>query len=682
LKTYLLIPLLEVIFGLALIVVLMIRGQRHAARKPFLFFLVFLTLWGFFTFMTRFTAGTGAALMWEKLVFASLMVAAMLFYWSTVLITGTWPKRNFLYGMLSVYILVLALMPTGLVVSDIKGVWYGEAPVIGPLFFLYLVSAYTPIVYSAVLLKRHSRQTRNVDERVRDHYFIMGIIAIFIGATTDYLSVLGINIYPLGIIGNILFGILATAAMLKHSLPEMRVLLRNGVTLLLTSLLIFAIFGSLIYLMNYAFLDFMTPTGITLTVMIAFFAALIVPPVFSRLKNTVDRWFFRKRYGHIQTLKNFNREIGADLGLEQLSVALVTAVAHGMGSPGVYLLLPSPVNGNFTAFTYCGQKNRGRLYFAASSPLIVMMRQQDKIIDNTELDVIPSLASLAASERQVLENNRIELLVPLKNNARLAGILLLSGKTSCEPYSNEERRLLHMVSVDIAASIDNANLYESIRQNHSELEKAMDGVIHAVSLVVESRDPYTAGHQRRVAELGRSIANEMGLSEWQVMGVYVAGLLHDVGKVAVPSEILNKSGKINHYEYSIIKSHSQVGYEILQKINFPWPVTTAILQHHERLNGSGYPAGISGEEIILEARILGVADVVEAMSSHRPYRPALGLSRALKEIASKRGILYDPQVVDACLSLLAKDETAFDQIMAVATASQKHILATAMKGSR
>jgi putative nucleotidyltransferase with HDIG domain len=670
-----------VICGLALIIVVMIRGRRHAAQKPFLLFLVFLTLSGFFTLMTRFTTGTGAVLMWEKLVFVAIMIASILFYWATVFITGTRPKRNFLYGMISVYILVLALMPTSLVVNDIRGVWYGQAPVIGPLFFFYLVSAYIPIVYSAVLLKRHSRQTRSIDERVRDRYLIMGIIAIFLGATTDYLSALGISVYPLGIIGNILFGILATAAMLKHSLPEIRVLLRNGVTLLLTSLMIFGFFGSFVYLMYYLFLDFMTPSGITLMAMIVFLAALVFRPVFSRLKNTVDRCFFRKRYDYIQTLKSFNREFRADLDLEQLSGALVTAAANGMESSGVYLLLPSPTNSNYTTFVYSGQKSRGRLYFAQKSPLVITMMQQDRIIDNADLDFMPSLASFTAGERQVLEDNRIELLVPLKHNEHLAGILLVSGKTSREPYSNEERWLLHKVSVDVAASIDNANLYESIRRNHSELEKAMNGIIHAMSLVVESRDPYTAGHQRRVAELARSIANEMGLSEWQVMGVYVTGLLHDVGKVAVPSEILSKPGKINQHEYNIIKSHCQVGYEILQKIDFPWPVTTAILQHHERLNGSGYPAGISGGEIILEARILGVADVVEAMSSHRPYRPALGLSRALKEITSKRGILYDSQVVDACLSLLAKDETAFDQIMAIATAGQQHILAAATKDS-
>jgi putative nucleotidyltransferase with HDIG domain len=254
----------------------------------------------------------------------------------------------------------------------------------------------------------------------------------------------------------------------------------------------------------------------------------------------------------------------------------------------------------------------------------------------------------------------------MKNNGRLTGLLLLASKATHQPYSNEERRLLKSVSSGVAASVENANIYENIKQEHSNLEKAMDGVIHAMSLVIESRDPYTAGHQRRVAGLARAIAQEMGLSAWQVMGLHIAGLLHDVGKVAVPSEILNKPGKISQYEFSIIKNHSQVGYEILQKIDFPWPVTTSILQHHERLNGSGYPAGLSGEEIILEARILGVADVVEAMSSHRPYRPALGLGSALAEITKNRGVLYDPRVVDACLKLLENHESVFEEIMTIA----------------
>jgi HD-GYP domain-containing protein (c-di-GMP phosphodiesterase class II) len=156
----------------------------------------------------------------------------------------------------------------------------------------------------------------------------------------------------------------------------------------------------------------------------------------------------------------------------------------------------------------------------------------------------------------------------------------------------------------------------------------------------------------------------MGLSEWQQTGVYITGLLHDVGKVAVPSEILSKPGKINQNEFIIIQNHSRIGYEILKRIEFPWPVTMAVLQHHERLDGSGYPSGLSGEEIIIEARILGVADVVEAMSSHRPYRAALGLESALAEISKGSNTLFDSGVVNACLHLLENNETEFERIMA------------------
>jgi len=203
-----------------------------------------------------------------------------------------------------------------------------------------------------------------------------------------------------------------------------------------------------------------------------------------------------------------------------------------------------------------------------------------------------------------------------------------------------------------------------LKQN--EMERTLEGIIHAVSLVMETRDPYTASHQRRVAELVKAIAGEMELPKWQVLGVYICGLLHDVGKVAVPTEILSKPGKINHDEFNIIKNHCRVGCEILQKINFPWPVTQTILQHHERLNGSGYPLGVSRDTIILEARILGVADVIEAISSHRPYRPALGLEIALEEVSRASGTLYDAKVVNACLKLFRKNEPEFDRLMEAA----------------
>lgn len=195
---------------------------------------------------------------------------------------------------------------------------------------------------------------------------------------------------------------------------------------------------------------------------------------------------------------------------------------------------------------------------------------------------------------------------------------------------------------------------EELRHNMKQMRKNLDGTIQAIARTVETRDAYTAGHQRRTTEIARAIAFEMGLPKQMIDGIRMAGVIHDLGKISVPAEILSKPGKISESEYSLIKQHPQAGFEILKGIDFKWPVADIVLQHHERLNGSGYPFGLKGEEILPEARIIGVADVVEAMASHRPYRPALGIDDAFEEITMNRGTLYDPDVVDASIDLFTK----------------------------
>jgi PAS domain S-box-containing protein/putative nucleotidyltransferase with HDIG domain len=192
---------------------------------------------------------------------------------------------------------------------------------------------------------------------------------------------------------------------------------------------------------------------------------------------------------------------------------------------------------------------------------------------------------------------------------------------------------------------------QQIKQGYKKLQRTMEATINTISKIVEARDPYTAGHQNTVSQLTVTIAQEMKLPEDKIEGIRIAALVHDIGKINIPAEILSKPSKLNEMEFSLIKNHSKTGYDILKTINFPWPVAQIVLQHHERLDGSGYPNKLKGDEILLEARILGVADVVEAMSSHRPYRPALGIDKALEEISQNKGILYDPEVVDVCLKL-------------------------------
>jgi HD-GYP domain-containing protein (c-di-GMP phosphodiesterase class II) len=195
---------------------------------------------------------------------------------------------------------------------------------------------------------------------------------------------------------------------------------------------------------------------------------------------------------------------------------------------------------------------------------------------------------------------------------------------------------------------------ERAKQYLVQIEKAMFGTIDAVTAMVDLRDPYTSGHQRRVGELAGAIGAEMGLGEDEVKGLRVTGRIHDVGKISVPAEILSKPGKLTPLEFEIIKSHAQQGYDILKSVEFPWPVAETVLQHHERLDGSGYPRGLKGEDISLPARIIAVADTIEAMATHRPYRPSLGIEPALKEIEAQSGTRYDAAVVAACLNLFRR----------------------------
>jgi PAS domain S-box-containing protein/putative nucleotidyltransferase with HDIG domain len=211
------------------------------------------------------------------------------------------------------------------------------------------------------------------------------------------------------------------------------------------------------------------------------------------------------------------------------------------------------------------------------------------------------------------------------------------------------------VVVNIHKDITERKLAENeLRDSMKTLRKNLAGTIQAISRTVETRDPYTAGHQRRATEIARAIAFEMGLSKQLIEGIRMAGIIHDLGKISVPAEILSKPGKLSDSEFSLIKQHSQTGYEILKGIDFKWQVADIVLQHHERLDGSGYPYNLQKDEILLEARIIGVADVMEAMSSHRPYRPALGIDEAFEEITMNRGITYDPDVVDASIDLFTK----------------------------
>lgn len=225
-----------------------------------------------------------------------------------------------------------------------------------------------------------------------------------------------------------------------------------------------------------------------------------------------------------------------------------------------------------------------------------------------------------------------------------------------------EQRTAELVKSNRLLKIEVENrkrMQQELQQSFESLKKAMHSTIQAISMTVEMRDPYTSGHQQRVANLAKAIAEQLELPESQIESIYMAAAIHDIGKISLPAEILVKPIPLSAIEISLVQAHAQAGYDILKGIEFPWAIADIVLQHHERMDGSGYPQGLAGDKIVFEARIICVADVVETMASHRPYRPSIGIDKALEEIEDRRGVLYDPIVVDACLKIFKEKNYSF-----------------------
>ncbi len=264
-------------------------------------------------------------------------------------------------------------------------------------------------------------------------------------------------------------------------------------------------------------------------------------------------------------------------------------------------------------------------------------------IGRTVAEVVPAIwPQVEANYRKVLEKGEVVVNVEV------------SGHLAAEP-GRLHYWLSNYYPVRIGTEVIGVGLVvvDITERKNAEKERAelTRGAVAAIAAMAEARDPYTAGHQRRVADISSAIAVELGLDDGEVEGIRIAAHIHDIGQASVPAEILVRPGRLRPLEWEMVKTHSRAGYEIVADIEFPWPVAEMILQHHERYDGSGYPRGLQSEEILLGARIIAVADTVEAMASHRPYRAAKSLEAALDEITRERGTLFDPEVVDSCLLL-------------------------------
>ncbi len=289
-------------------------------------------------------------------------------------------------------------------------------------------------------------------------------------------------------------------------------------------------------------------------------------------------------------------------------------------------------------------------YFILESPAAIIAKNNFIFLSTNVVGMLAAYSIEFYARRdffitRILESNQNEMIKLNKNLEER-----IKEKTAELVKTNQGL----IKEIKVREEVENELLTANVKLN-----KLLNDTVGGLVSAIELRDPYTAGHQRRVTQLAMAIAQKMNLSKDELDCIRIAAMIHDIGKINVPAEILSKPGTINQFEMELLHSHPQAGYDILKEIEFPWPIAETVLQHHERLDGSGYPNGLKDDKILIQAKVIQVADVVEAMSSDRPYRPALGTEKALNELNENRGTLYDDEIVDSCLKLFIEDNFKF-----------------------
>jgi putative nucleotidyltransferase with HDIG domain/PAS domain S-box-containing protein len=380
----------------------------------------------------------------------------------------------------------------------------------------------------------------------------------------------------------------------------------------------------------------------------------------------------KRRNQELELLNLSGRAFNSSLELDKVLNTVLEELCRLIDVLGSTIWLVDPENKNLVcrqaAGICAGVLNGWRLEAGQGLAGWVVQNGRSLNVDDTRID----FRHYKEVDRKTGYEIRSILGVPLMARGRSIGVIQVVD-TAPGVFDGSHKVLLEWLAASAAIALDNARLYQrardEIRQREeaqAELDKSnqvlqltLNGTIQAIGLIVEIKDPYTAGHQKRVALLAQAIGKKLRLQKETIEALRVSGLIHDIGKMATPSAILSKPGVLGKSEFALIKGHPEVGYQILSEVAFPYPVAEIVYQHHERMNGCGYPRGLSGDDICLEARILGVADVVEAMASHRPYRPAHGIPTALEEIERQQGVLYDPEVVMACQEVFRSGNSCF-----------------------
>jgi signal transduction histidine kinase len=490
---YLFLPFVVFIVSLALAALVLRSDWRSGRHRLFASFLMAMGLWGFTIFGMRSSPTLAIAYMWEEWAFIAIVFTSVLFYHFTVRFTRTRVDAWVLRSFYALALLVSVLSLTGFVATEMQRKFYGYAPVLGPAFPLYLIAAYVPVFSSiGVLLKARAR-TRDADERRRINYVLLGVFASLIGGTTDFLPSLGLTVYPMGIVMNIVFGGLTTVAILRYRLLELRSLLRNGFAYFIVSSVIFAGYGVIFLLFSLLFRNQRTDASVLSTVAALFLVTILLPPVIGRAQQFVDRLFFRERYDHLIALEQFTQETRDIADFAGLADSLIRTVTLAMQSSWVAILVPEAERDDFVVAAATPDSHAPQLAVRRRSSLARWLERNARALEILDLDVDPYLQAMGDGERRELQASGVQLFIPMQSKGQLTGVIALGPKLLGDDYSQEDIDLLTAFTSQAATIIENSRLYSQELARLKELEqldKLKSNLLRTVSHEIKS--PITA----------------------------------------------------------------------------------------------------------------------------------------------------------------------------------------------
>jgi len=475
---YFFLPLLAFILNTSLVILVLLRDRRSFVHRIFSLFLISMALWGVTIFGMRASPDLEHALLWERAAIVMISSISVFFYHFSLAFTNTKPRRGFLLAAYLFLLFVISVAPTSLALTGMQIKPYGYAPIPGPLFFFPgLLGVYFFIILGLVNLTKAQRVAISYKLRNQYLYIIIGLAFSLVGGIFDILPVFGLPSYPGAIIGNTVFAILATVAILKHHLLDIHIVIRKSIAYFLISAVIAIPYVGIIFLFSSVFKTRAISPWFYFLLLIGL--AIGLQPLWSRIQSLVDRWFYREKYSHFRALEQFSQETKDITNLEYVANSLIRLVSEAMQTASLCLMLPNPQGKQFVVVSSEGLPNKPRLAFQSISILIHRLSHYEEFLERKQLDIIPELQAITLKERDIIAQLRAELLIPLKTTKGLIGILILGPKLSEKTYSEDDLRLLKVVSQQVATTLDNARLYEELKGTYEDLRNAQERLIQS-----------------------------------------------------------------------------------------------------------------------------------------------------------------------------------------------------------